>query len=222
MKRHAELERILDAEEAITQRILDAVAKADSKLVGNLDDSLVSIACTCYLLWPAMRDWREVKKWWERRRRRIVKAARALQKDLLEPEDIEWAKRVEQLHTPRKLTRDEWEKLKTLPSPENIEWAKRMGWGIVEPPLTPAERERDESSALIQLVGNLAKTFECAFQMRAGYTTNPDTGETDGPFIRFVEQAFREFGVTKNSNQPYQRRSIADALTQFRKQGARP
>jgi hypothetical protein len=220
----AVLQRFFDTEEAIAQRILDAMAKADGRLVGTLDESMIHTAFTCCLLWGALRYRRKTDKWRERRRQRIVRAARALQKDLWTPEDIEWAKRVEQHYTPRRLTRDEWEKFvaakatpEDLRSPEDTEWVKRVGWGIVEPPFTPAERQRLEGSALVQLVGDLAKTFEYAFRVRAGYTTDPGTNETDGPFIRFVEQVFHEFEVTRDGNQPYQRRSIADALKEFRR-----
>jgi hypothetical protein len=187
------LQHILDTWEAVAQRILDAVAKVDSKLVGNLDGSFIDIVTVCYLAWPVLRKRREIEKWQEQRRQRIIKTARALQKDLRLTEDIEWAKRVEQLHTQRSLTCGEFEKYRAakaiqedLRSPEDSEWVNRVELGMIVGPFPPAERRLFESSALVQIVGALAKLFEQAFQARAGYTTDPDTGETDGPFIRFV------------------------------------
>jgi hypothetical protein len=187
MKAHKGLECALKTKEAIARRILHAVVKADNKLVSRLDGaSIFDIAYRCCLVWSVDRQRRKAYKRWVQQRRRIVRAACALQKDLQSPEDIEWAKRLERRNTPAPLSR----------RPDDVKW----------------------NSRLVRLVGRLAQVFEQAFQVRAGYTTDPDTNETDSPFIRFVEQVFREFRVTRDGNQPYQRRSIANALNEFRKQ----
>jgi hypothetical protein len=185
-------------EEAALQRILGAIAKEDKMLVGNL--SCRDTPQTARdLLWQqlnyACTGWLPIvldnRRWYKERTRqiqRIVEAARILQANLGSPADIEWAKRIEQRYTPVPADPDEF--------------AEFTGTG----------------SVLMRLVGRLAVTFEWHFHTSAGYTTNPDSGETDGPFIRFVEQVFREFGITRDGNQPYQRRSIADALTKSRNQ----
>ena len=77
------------------------------------------------------------------------------------------------------------------------------------------------SSVLERLVGKLARQFKETFARSPGYTTDPDSGETDGPFIRFAEQAMREFGFTRDGNQPYQRRTIAAALSAHKKRPRR-
>jgi len=79
---------------------------------------------------------------------------------------------------------------------------------------------RGSRNLLTHLVGELAGIYAYHFGKKPGYTTDPSNGETDGPFIRFVEQTLHEFGITRDGNQPYMRSSIADALTNFKKRAA--
>jgi hypothetical protein len=171
-----------------TRRILDAAIKAGGVPVRNI--TVATLLLFIFVFWlPEVVDLddRKKQKAVAQQRRRVIKAIRVLQAALQSPADIEWAKRIERDVTP-------------VPADDDATT-------II---LSPG------GSVLVRLVGRLAEVFDAVFQEPAGYTTNPDN-ETDSPFIRFVEQAFREFRVTRDGNQPYQRRTIADALYNYRK-----
>jgi hypothetical protein len=185
-------------EEAALQRILDATTKAGGNLADSFDAPGRLRFDLRYIFFhelPTVMDVNDRARLRNRRRReqRIIKAARILQANLQSPEDIEWARRVERDNTPAPAAKEEV---------ELMEWARHSG-------------------TLTWLVGCLAYAFEHAFQARAGYTADSDTGDVvDGPFIRFVEQTLYEFGVTVDGNRPYSRAAIAKSLTEFRRASA--
>jgi hypothetical protein len=87
------------------------------------------------------------------------------------------------------------------PDPERL-----LGW-----PGSPFER----------IAGRyLRKVFENHFETEAGYRADPDKGKVvRGPYIDFAELALIELEIL-NKGKAYTRKSIADALTDTRKQEA--
>jgi hypothetical protein len=214
-----------DAEAAL-QRILDATIEAGGVLTDNFhgvrawrcvrDDECEymsirdvvwrGIVFTCIdWLDTAQRLTSRVRADYERRLKRIIGAAQVIQRELSAQElsDLAWGpKTIDQAKDLEREAADSilwrhsyWERLNESP--------------VFAPLLT---------GSIVPLVGTLVQPFERAFPTSPKYTTD-DSG-TDGPFIRFVEQTFCEFGITKDGNQPYMRRSIADALNEFKKRGS--
>jgi hypothetical protein len=67
------------------------------------------------------------------------------------------------------------------------------------------------------LVGHfLPEVFQVCFGRKATLRRPPPKNAPDGPFVKFAEQVLTEFSI-KVAGRPYQRESIAKALTEGRK-----
>jgi hypothetical protein len=134
-----------------------------------------------------------------RRLKRIISAAQVIQQEMAALDD--WGpKNIDKIWDLERFAE------------ERLEWAEYYRNMIIKGPVGARVLSFNTLSAV---VGQLAVPFERAFPASPKYTTVDS--ETDGPFIRFVEQTFCEFGITKDGNQPYMRRSIAAALNEFKK-----
>jgi hypothetical protein len=226
-------QRILDAEEkAILQRILDAMARteAGSKLVITYESTPlyrnnsgcwprskylwlgVYYACVHWL--PSAREFadRGAATRLTKLSRRIIAAAQTIQRDLPRLLPLPWS---------RSFPSEPEHHRFLYGYVEHTVWLEQFLTELIKSQTNPHPDDVEyigDGSVLTRLVGHLAETFETAFQTRAGYTVNPNTGDIeDGPFIQFVEQALCEFGVTVDGNQPYSRAAIAKGLSQSRK-----
>jgi hypothetical protein len=189
---------VLGSEEwASLNRILDATRAGGGEFVAdfdNHDEVWRDLVIICSLWLPHARA-SHAEKAADKRRRRIVKALQLVLREFPlfwpapPPVSMKSIKELEKMLAPK-------------PSPSG-----KVKKKFVAQPI----------SILSGLVGRLIQPFQMAFKTLPGYTTDPLTGETDSPFIRFVEQTLLEFQITKDGDQPYQRRSIADALNAFRK-----
>jgi hypothetical protein len=176
--------------EGALQRILDAAIRAGGVIVDDIDGEWIwdRISYTCDY-WLAHAIMFGDRRWHAESAKRKKRVIKALHVILEE---------------------DPWTKFADA-AREYLEYFKSS---------KPEEDEVEEFASpgplLARLVGRLAVIYAIGFKTPPSYTTSPD-GETDGPFIRFAEQALSEFGITRDGNQPYQRRSIADALVTFKK-----
>jgi hypothetical protein len=184
------------------QRILDATTAAGGKLIPDFTERrrLWGSIALIFMYWlPGAKaaDDRAAARATARRHKRIISAALAIKRELRDyhyPRGAELAKEI--YHLLSAVT-----SAPEISPVEEVDILELFGPG----------------SVLERLVGMLYRQFERTFRGSPRYATDPVSGETDGPFIRFVEQAMREFGVTRDGNQPYQRRSIAAALNDHKK-----
>jgi hypothetical protein len=87
--------------------------------------------------------------------------------------------------------------------------------GMLQSAPEPAPPPAD-LSAFEELAGvDLREIWKKHFGRKAGYTRDPLNESIEGEYIDFAEVVLSEMGVT-NSDAPYSRRSIADALTKGR------
>src|SRR5262249_11387338 len=70
---------------------------------------------------------------------------------------------------------------------------------------------RRSRSPFEDLVGDLAKLFKKQFGLEATFHRRASDNAPDSPFIRFVEQALKEFKIT-HQRRTYSRETIAKAL----------
>jgi hypothetical protein len=209
-----------DAEAAL-QRILDATIKAGGVLADNFprwgislgrslnDESPFSsvrdavwfgITFTIHWFDTTQHLSSRARDDYERRLRRIIGAAQVIQRELSAPGlSQNWGPKA--IDQAKDLERE---------AGSSIRWRQAYWEHLNKSPLATLL-----TSSIVPVVGTLVNSFELAFPTSPKYTTND--GDTDGPFIRFVEQTFCEFGITKDGTQPYMRRSIADALNEFKK-----
>jgi hypothetical protein len=87
--------------------------------------------------------------------------------------------------------------------------------GLFPPRITNAVRLNTES-AFNNLVRQLYHAFAgyCE-KIEPGFTTDPATGEVNGPFVALVDTALRELWITVDGR-PYSRRTIAAAITNLK------
>jgi hypothetical protein len=209
-----------DAEAAL-QRILDATIEAGGVLADNFPQRGVKLgralderpSCkrdavwrgiefTIFLLFDDMQKLSSrARADYERRLKRIIDAAQVIQRELSAPElSVHWGpKAVDQ-------AKDLEHKAESA-----IKWRHFYWEGLNKNPVLAAHLTK----SIVPLVGTLVQPFELAFPTSPKYTTSDS--DCDGPFIRFVEQTFHEFEITKDGTQPYMRRSIADAMNEFKK-----
>jgi hypothetical protein len=83
--------------------------------------------------------------------------------------------------------------------------------------------EGETHTFIVSLVRRLKVVFKDHFGAKPGYTKKDNEDDPhgpailDSPFIRFTEQVFAEFKVTKSNGKPYSRAAIADAIRKANK-----